>query len=146
MLEVEKLALKHHLPLTGHCTDSAANALNVLIKLASPSTFISLLPEIHFLGLPISDFYFFATLLRLYPSIACPCWDHSSRTVVRNLMNDNITIVCGTISNQGDGIQLYQAASIQDLHILKNRLPNSRVRHSDINRHIQQNCDATTQI
>ena len=61
-------------------------------------------------------------------------------------MNDNITIVCGTLSNQSDGIQLYQTASIQDLHILKNRLPNSRVRHSDINKHIQQNCDATTRI
>ena len=34
MLEVEKLALKHNIPLTGHCTDSAAN------KLASPTTFI----------------------------------------------------------------------------------------------------------
>lgn len=34
-------------------------------------------------------------------------------------MNDNITIVCGTISNQGDRIQLYQTDSIQHLHILK---------------------------
>ena len=34
MLEVEKLALKHNIPLTGHCTDSAAN------KLASPTSYI----------------------------------------------------------------------------------------------------------
>ena len=61
-------------------------------------------------------------------------------------MNDNITIVCGTIPNQGDGIQLYQTASIQDLHTLKNRLPNSRARHSDINRHIEQSCDAATRV
>ena len=44
MLEVE--ALKHNIPLTGHCTDSAANALKALLKLASPNTFIGLLPEI----------------------------------------------------------------------------------------------------
>ena len=146
MLEVEKLALKHKIPLTGHCTDSAASALNALLKLASPTTFIGLLPETHFIGLPVSNFFFFAPLLRSYPSIAYPCWDHSSRTVLRNLMNDNITIVCSTIPNQGDGIQLYQTASIRDLHTLKNRLPNSSVQHSDINRNIKQNCDATTRV
>lgn len=39
MLEVEKRARKHNIPLIGHCTDSASNALNALIKLASPSTY-----------------------------------------------------------------------------------------------------------
>lgn len=39
-------------------------------------------PEIHFLGLPISGFCFFAPLLHSYPSIAYLCWDHSSRTVL----------------------------------------------------------------
>ena len=37
MLEVEKKC--HKLPLVGHCTDSASNALKGLIMLASPSTF-----------------------------------------------------------------------------------------------------------
>ena len=81
-----------------------------------------------------------------YPSIAYPCWDHSGRTVVRNLMNENITIVCGILSNSGDGLQCYQTACIQDLATLKLRNPNSLIRHTDINRHIRQNCDATTRI
>ena len=140
---------KPKLPLTGHCTDSAANALKGLIKLASTPTFNAILPsdmQMKFIGLPINEFRFFAPFFRTYPSIAYPCWDHSSRTVLRNLMNDNITVVCGTIPNHGDGIQLYQTASIRDLHTLKSRFPNSNVRHSDINKYIKQNCDATTRV
>ena len=57
-----------------------------------------------------------------------------------------IVIVSGIISNQGDGLQLYQMSSITDLHTLKNRYPNSSVRHSDINKHIKQKCDATTRV
>ena len=33
MLEIEKQCFEFNLPLIGHCTDSAANSLNVLIKL-----------------------------------------------------------------------------------------------------------------
>ena len=146
MLETEKYALQHNLPLTGHCTDSAGNALNSLVKLASPTTFLSNLPQVKFIGLPISGFRFFAPFLRTYPSIAYPCWDHSGRSVVRNLMNEKITIVCSVLPDHGDGMQVYQTASIRDLHTLKSRNPSSFVRHSDINRHVKQNCDATARI
>ena len=146
ILEMEKMALKHEMPLIGHFTDSAANALNALIKLASPSTFITQIPGLNFIGLPINGFCFFAPLFRSYPAISYPCWDHSGRTVLRNLMNENITIVCGTLPNPENGLQLYQIASVRDLHLLKNRFHNSKVRHSDINRHIKQNCDATTRV
>lgn len=46
----------------------------------------------------------------------------------------------------GDGLQCYQTACIQDLATLKSRDPNSLIRHTDINRHIRQNCDATTRV
>ena len=39
MMEVEKHSEFHTLPLIGHCTDSASNALNALVKLASPTTY-----------------------------------------------------------------------------------------------------------
>ncbi len=99
MFGVEKHAAQYRLPLTGHCTDSVANSLSALIKLASPSTYkIPSIPKITFIGLPKEDFAFLAPFLRPeYPSIAYPCWDHSSRTVLRNLMNTNIRIVCGRL-------------------------------------------------
>ena len=42
ILEFERRAAMHSLPLIGHCTDSASNALNGLLFLASPSTYIYL--------------------------------------------------------------------------------------------------------
>lgn len=124
MLEVEKRARKNKLPLIGHCTDSASNALKGLIMLASPSTYEKFC--IQFIGLPISSYRFFSPMLRPpYPSTAYPCWDHSCRTSVRNLMNDKITVVCGVLPSAGDGLQQYKTATIQDIHTLKLRHPNA---------------------
>ena len=73
MILVEKKARLHNLPLIGHCTDSASNALGRLVKFASPSTYAEL--EVTFVGLKRSHFACFAPMLRPnYPSIAYPCW------------------------------------------------------------------------
>ena len=72
--------MKNSVPLVGHCTDSASNALNALIKLASPTAFLCEL-NIKFVGLPCQYFIFYAPVLRYdYTSIAYPCWDHSGRS------------------------------------------------------------------
>ena len=79
MIEVEKQCSHYGVPLVGHCTDSASNALNALIKLASPTTFLCEL-SLKFVGLPRQDFIFYAPVLRAgYPSIAYPCWANSSQ-------------------------------------------------------------------
>ena len=147
MLEVEKWVSRYDLPLIGHCTDSASNSLSGLMQQASPDTYSCLDKTLYFIGLSTPGFRFFAPVFRApYPSIAYPCWDHSGRTVVRNLMKENLTIVCGILPNSGDGMQCYQTACIQDLATLKARYPKSLIRHTDINRHVKQNCDATTRI
>ena len=141
MLEVERRAEKCSLPLVGHCTDSA------LIFLASPSTYV--LPELSlsFLGLPCQDYFFFAPFLRqAYPSIAYPCWDHSGRTVLRNLMNDRLTLNCGNFGGTTDGFQRYQTADVQDLRKLKLCNPSSSIKFADITPHVKQNCDATSRV
>ena len=103
MMAVEKLALKHGVSLVGHCTDSTSNALSALLTLSSPSTYKHVVESITFLGLPRKDFTFFAPFLRPgFPSIAYPCWDHSGRTSVRNLMNSNIPIVAGILPSGED--------------------------------------------
>lgn len=146
MMEVEKKSYSMKLPLIGHCTDSAANALKGLIMLASPSTFSQGI-DIRYIGLPIDNFCFFAPIFRPpYASIAYPCWDHSARTVVRNLMNENISIVSEKLSGFKDGLQHYKTASIQDLISLKARWPAVKIKHSDITPHVKQNCDATARI
>ena len=61
MLEVESRAQQFELPLIGHCTDSAANALKSLAMLATPSTFEGYC--IQFIGLPIQQYRYFAPLL-----------------------------------------------------------------------------------
>lgn len=58
MMEVEKHSEKHTLPLIGHCTDSASNALNALVKLASPVTYSKLKSPLNFLGLTMENFIF----------------------------------------------------------------------------------------
>ena len=69
MIEVDKRAKLHKLPLIGHCTDSAANALKGLAMLAMPCNFMG--HGIEFIGLPISQYRFYSLLLRPpYPSIA----------------------------------------------------------------------------
>lgn len=148
MFESEKWALKYSLPVVGHCTDSASNALSALVMLATPSTYSGLNKTPMFVGMSISNYRFYAPILRPpFSAIAYPCWDHSGRTVVRNLMNENITLVCGILPTAGHGeLQCYRTATIKDLHTLKKRNPNSIIKHSDINRHIKQNCDATSRL
>jgi len=146
MLQIEKDAFEFQLPLIGHCTDSAANSLSGLIKLASPSTY-SVVCDLTFIGLPSENYVFFSPFIRPdYPSIAYPCWDHSARTVLRNLMNDKITLVCGVLPDSKDCIKKYMIASIKDLLKLKRTVPNCGFRHSDITPHIKQNCDATSRV
>ena len=145
MMEVEKKCEHYGVPLIGHCTDSASNALNALIKLASPTTFLREL-NIKYVGLPRKDFIFYAPVLRNgYPSIAYPCWDHSGRTVLRNLMNQKLTITA-SISNQGDHISKAKVASIRDLHLLKHLKPTCTIKYADISYLIKQNCDATSRV
>ena len=147
MMEVEKRAAKYDLPLIGHCTDSASNALKALIKNASPNTYKNLQTDLKFLGLDADDFVYFAPVLRLgYPCISYPCWDHSSRTSVRNLMNQNIQIVAEVLIDEKDGFAKYTLASIQDMKTLKCSNSNAKVRYADITPHVKQNCDATVRV
>ena len=62
MLIVEKQARSHNLPLVGHCTDSASNALSGLLKFASPSTYSEAGIEVTFVGLQQTDYCFFAPI------------------------------------------------------------------------------------
>ena len=147
MMEVEKRAAKYDLPLIGHCTDSASNALKALIKNASPNTYKNLQTDLKFLGLDADDFVYFAPVLCSgYPCISYPCWDHSSRTSVRNLMNQNIQIVAKVLIDEKDGFTKYTLASIQDMKTLKCSNSNAKVRYADITPHVKQNCDATIRV
>ena len=129
MLKVENIANSCNLSLIGHCTDSAGNCLKALVLLASEETYARVASaKLSFLSLPISAFVFKAPLLRSYPSIAYPCWDHSSRTSLRNLMNHNISIVASVKQNK-HGTQEY-----------------SIIRHADITPFVKQNCDATSRV
>lgn len=118
----------------------ASNALNALIKLASPSTYAC---NMYFPWLRREGVALFAPFLKdKYPSIAIPCWDHSSRTSLRNLMNMKLTVTAG--HNDIDcGIRNALVATIQDLHLLKNSNPNFPVKYGDITPFLRQNCDAT---
>ena len=51
MLEVERRAEKCSLPLVGHCTDSASDALNALIFLAFPLMYSPIIAELFWSGL-----------------------------------------------------------------------------------------------
>ena len=148
ILEFERKAAKYNLPLIGHCTDSASNALNRLIFLASPSTYNLPGVSLNFIGLPRNDYCSFSPFLRrTYPSIAYPCWDHSGRTVLRNLMNIRLTIVCGQIDQNTAGFQQYLTADIQDLRKLKMLHPGvCSIKYADITPQVKQNCDATSRV
>ena len=144
MLEIESRARKYNIPLIGHCTDSASNALNALIKLASPNTYNG--ENMCFLGLRRPGFVFFGPFLKdTYPSIAIPCWDHSSRTSLRNLMNTKLTLTAGYITADC-GIKNAVVATIQDLHLLKKNNPSCPVKYGDITPFLRQNCDATARV
>lgn len=148
MLEFEKRAQERNLPLVGHCTDSASNSLNALLFLASPSTYNQLDGvSLVFLGLERSDYSFFAPFLRQsFPSIAYPCWDHSGRTVLRNLLNARLTLVSGILANTADGFQKYKKADAQDLRKLKFANPSCSIKFADITPKVKQNCDATSRV
>ena len=146
MMEVEKQSKSHSLTLVGHCTDSAGNSFNALIKLASPLTFEKFVQQIRFVGLKMKGFVFYAPILREFPSIAYPCWDHSGRTSIRNLMNQKIKIVAEVLPQSAENIQKYSLATIQDLKALKAKSPSCKIRHADITPHIRQNCDATVRV
>ena len=150
MLEVEHKASMHKLSLIGHCTDSASNALNALLKLATPSQYLTE-QGISFLGLQRQDYFLFAPFFRQgFPSVAYACWDHSSRTVLRNLMSLTHSIVAEikTSAARGKPTTLVQktTASVQDLCHLKKIHPASIIKHGDITPYIRQNCDATSRV
>ena len=145
MLEIEKQAKCYSLSLIGHCTDSAGNSLYALVKLASPSIFQNFSESIKFVGLKMKGFVFYASILREVPSIPYPCWDHSGRTSIRNLMNENIKIICEVLPPPGN-IQKYSFATTYDLKALKAKSPTRRIRHADITPHVRQNCDATVRV
>ena len=68
----------------------------------------------------MEGFVFFSPFLRPdFPSIAYPCWDHSGRTLLRNLMNSKISVVAGILPDSQDCIKKYKIASISDLLALK---------------------------
>ena len=146
MLEVEKKAIKHSLSLTGHCTDSASNSLNALITLATPTEHLVKELKVAYLGLQRTDYYLFAPFFRLYPSIAYPCWDHSGRTVLRNLTNSKREIVAERIDITSTSLPTVVAASVRDLHNLKLLHPASKIKFGDISPYIRQNCDATCRV
>ena len=89
MFESEKWALKYSLPVIGHCTDSASNALSALIMLATSSTCdLDKVPM--FIGLSNPHYQLYAPIFRPpFPTIAYPCWNHSGRTVIKNLTNED---------------------------------------------------------
>ena len=93
------------------------------------------------------EFCIFCPFIRSdFPSIAYPCWDHSARTVLRNLVKKNIQLVSGVLPGTDDSIQQYQIASFYDLLKLKRAVPNCSIRYTDITPCIKQNCDATSRV
>lgn len=149
MLEVEHKASTYGVSLIGHCTDSASNSLNALIKLGTPSKYL-VDHQLSFLGLQLKGYRLLAPFFRKnYPSIAYACWDHSGRTVLRNLMNQNRTIIA-EVQEKDDplaaAIEYKSVATVHDLHHLKRVYPASSIKHGDISIHIHQNCDATSRV
>lgn len=57
---------KYNLSLVGHCTDSASNSLNALLKLATPSQYL-VDCGVSLFGLKLKSFYLFAPFLRKEP-------------------------------------------------------------------------------
>jgi len=144
MLKVECKVLTHNISLIGHCTDSASNSLNALVKLATPSHYL-VQQKISFLGLDMKGYYLFAPFFRCqYPSIAYACWGHSGQTVLKNLLNQNRTITAEIQEFAGVGCN--SVACVQDLQHLKRVLPASVIKHGDISACMHQNCDATTRV
>ena len=132
MLEVEKRAMTHSLSLTGHCTDSASNSLKALLQLATPTDYLVEL-GVTYLGLSRPDFFLFAPFFRSrYPSIAYPCWDHSGRTVLRNLMSNKRDIIAESDVTITANLHKVVAASVRDLHHLKVVCATTKIKHGDV--------------
>lgn len=118
MLEFERRVSKYTLPLIDHCTDSAANSLNALILLASPSTYD--LPELSlsFLGLCRNDYIYYAPFfiqsIHLLLTLA---------GIIPAEQYDNLTLVCGKPMKTSAGFQNYKTADIQDIRKLKVTVP-----------------------
>ena len=98
----------------------------------------------------MKDYFLFAPFFRSnYPAIAYACWDHSVRTVLRNLMNREITIIAEVGESASSGmciaIKHKSTASVSDLYHLKHH-PSSAIKHGDISPYIRQNCDATSRV
>ena len=53
-------------------------------------------------------------------------------------------IVASTTSD--NGISRNHVATVQDLCLLKQKVPNASLKHSDISPYIHQNCDATSRV
>ena len=135
MLAVEKHAHMHNLLLVGHCTDSASNALGGLLKLASPSTYTEAgLHSLVFRGMHMIFLFFALILWTYYPTIAYPCWDRSSWTSARNLLNGNVSIVSEEldISGESDNTKLYNVVTIHNLRKLKHLHPGCSIKQADI--------------
>jgi len=110
-MEMEKQSKAYNLSLIGHCTDSAINSLNALIKLAMPKTYSKILDSsriIKFIGLNMLGFVFYApTLRKKYPSIMLGSF---RQNFFENLMNENIKIVAEVLPEIHDGIKKYSIA------------------------------------
>ena len=147
IMKFEEKASMLNLFVLGYCSDSASNSssLGALEKLALPKYYMTAL-HVKYLALPLQGFNYGAPILRKgYPSTAYSCWDHSSRTSVHNLLNSNISIVADNFSC-ASGIRTAIIASVHDIRILQQVLPNASVKHADICPLINQNCDAAGRV
>ena len=70
MIHIKEEDFAFQLPLVGHCTDSAANSLSGLVKLASPSTYTKVC-EFSFIGLPSENYVVFLSFHSAKLSFHC---------------------------------------------------------------------------
>lgn len=128
-----------------HCVDSATNSLAALEMLAIPDKNMQSL-GVKYIDLLMHGFCYFAPILRQeHSSIAYPCWDNSSRTAIRNLLNGNISITAENYSHES-GITTAKIASVLDLKQLKAIHLGTSIRQGDFSDLICQNCDATGRV
>ena len=65
--------IQHNLSLTGHCTDSASNALNALLMLATPTKYLVEELDVTYLELSRPDYFLFAPFFALViPALRIP--------------------------------------------------------------------------
>ena len=95
----------------------STNALQGLVRLATPSDYEVMDGRVEFLGMTMKEFVFYAPVLwKGFPSIAYPCWVHCGRTSLHNLMNKRIQIVAeiilNTMAGASDGFAKYSMATV----------------------------------